>query len=39
VADTVVFMEQGRVLEVGPPGQVLLAPQHPRTREFLAQVL
>jgi len=39
VADTVVFMEQGRVLEVGPPRQVLLAPQHPRTREFLAQVL
>ena len=39
VADTVVFMEQGRVLEVGPPAQVLAAPQHPRTREFLAQVL
>ncbi|WP_084460944.1 amino acid ABC transporter permease/ATP-binding protein [Curvibacter gracilis] len=39
VADTVVFMEQGRVLEAGPPAQVLSAPQHPRTRAFLAQVL
>ena len=39
VADTVVFMEQGRVLEVGPPAQVFDAPTHPRTAAFLAKVL
>ncbi|WP_019997320.1 amino acid ABC transporter permease/ATP-binding protein [Aureimonas ureilytica] len=39
VADRVVFMDGGEVLEVGPPAQVLGAPQHPRTRDFLAKVL
>lgn len=39
VADTIVFMEQGRILETGTPAQVFTAPQHPRTAEFLAKVL
>ncbi|WP_083533364.1 amino acid ABC transporter permease/ATP-binding protein [Bosea sp. WAO] len=39
VADEVVFMEAGRVLEFGPPSRVLGEPDHPRTREFLAKVL
>jgi polar amino acid transport system permease protein len=39
VADTVVFMEQGRVLETGTPDQVFSASQHPRTAAFLAKVL
>ncbi|AWN55257.1 amino acid ABC transporter permease/ATP-binding protein [Methylobacterium sp. 17Sr1-1] len=39
VADQVVFMEDGRILEQGPPSRVLAAPEHPRTREFLAKVL
>ncbi len=39
VADQVVFMEDGRILEQGPPARVLAAPDHPRTREFLAKVL
>jgi len=39
VADTVVFIEQGRVLETGTPDQVFVAPRHPRTAEFLAKVL
>lgn len=39
VADTVVFMEQGRVLEQGPPDQLFNAPRHPRTAAFLAKVL
>lgn len=39
VADEVVFMEAGRILEVGPPVRVLAEPDHPRTREFLAKVL
>ena len=39
VADTVVFMEQGRILESGPPDRIFNAPAHPRTAEFLAKVL
>ncbi|WP_240643679.1 amino acid ABC transporter ATP-binding protein [Paracoccus siganidrum] len=39
VADSIVFMEQGRVIETGAPGQILTDPQHPRTAEFLAKVL
>jgi polar amino acid transport system ATP-binding protein len=39
VADQVVFMDGGRVVEQGPPEQVLDAPQHERTRAFLARVL
>ncbi|WP_352580482.1 amino acid ABC transporter permease/ATP-binding protein [Mesorhizobium sp. M0088] len=39
IADTVVFMENGQVVEVGPPGKVFNAPDHPRTAAFLAKVL
>jgi polar amino acid transport system permease protein len=39
VADTIVFMEQGRILETGTPDTVFNAPAHPRTAEFLAKVL
>ncbi|MDT3441134.1 MULTISPECIES: amino acid ABC transporter ATP-binding protein [unclassified Pseudofrankia] len=39
VADTVVFMDGGVVVESGPPGQVLVDPQHERTRSFLSKVL
>ena len=39
VADRVVFVEDGRILEQGPPDQVLVRPEHPRVQEFLAKVL
>lgn len=39
VADTIVFMEQGRILETGSPDKVFNAPEHQRTRDFLASVL
>ncbi|MFE9747624.1 amino acid ABC transporter ATP-binding protein [Saccharothrix saharensis] len=39
VADTVVFMDAGVVVEQGTPAQVLDDPQHPRTRAFLSKVL
>jgi len=39
VADRVVFIDGGEILEVGPPAQVLGSPCHARTREFLAKVL
>ena len=38
VADHVVFMDGGVVVEEGPPEQVIGAPQHERTRAFLARV-
>jgi polar amino acid transport system ATP-binding protein len=39
VADTLVFMDEGVVVEAGPPRQILTNPQHERTREFLSKVL
>ncbi|MFD5107584.1 amino acid ABC transporter ATP-binding protein [Streptomyces cinereoruber] len=39
VADTVVFMDEGRIVEQGPPDEVLDSPRHERTRAFLSKVL
>ncbi|KVD37438.1 ectoine/hydroxyectoine ABC transporter ATP-binding protein EhuA [Burkholderia sp. MSMB1072] len=39
VADNVLFMERGRIVEAGPPAVVLDAPAHARTRAFLSRVL
>ncbi|MBE1583984.1 amino acid ABC transporter ATP-binding protein [Nonomuraea angiospora] len=39
VADTVAFMDAGRIVELGPPAQLLDAPAHERTRTFLSKVL
>jgi polar amino acid transport system ATP-binding protein len=39
VADRVVFMDQGVIVEMGPPEQVLDTPRHDRTRGFLSAVL
>ncbi|RBQ15403.1 amino acid ABC transporter ATP-binding protein [Spongiactinospora rosea] len=39
VADRVVFMDGGTIVEEGPPGQVIGAPRHERTRTFLRRVL
>ncbi len=39
VADRVVFMDDGIVIEEGPPGVVLVEPEHARTKEFLRLVL
>lgn len=38
VADRVVFLDRGVVVEQGPPAQVLGAPREARTREFLARM-
>jgi polar amino acid transport system ATP-binding protein len=38
VADRVVFMDAGAIVEQGPPEQVLDAPQHERTQRFLSLV-
>jgi polar amino acid transport system ATP-binding protein/general L-amino acid transport system ATP-binding protein len=39
VADRVIFMDAGQIVEQGPPAQVLANPAHPRTRNFLGAVL
>jgi len=39
VADRVVFMDHGQVLEVGPPKHFFENPQHERTQLFMKQIL
>jgi len=39
VAGRVVFMDRGRIVEMGPPQQVLGSPREARTRDFIAAVL
>ena len=38
-ADNVVFLDDGRIVESGPPASVLADPRHERARAFLAAVL
>ncbi len=38
VANTVAFMEAGKMVEVGPAAEVLAAPKSPRTAEFIKAV-
>jgi ABC-type polar amino acid transport system ATPase subunit len=39
VADRVVFMDFGNIVEDGPPGEVFTNPRSPRTRQFLQSIL
>jgi polar amino acid transport system ATP-binding protein len=39
IADTVCFLDQGRILEQGPPSQIFEQPSEPRTREFLDRII
>ena len=39
VADKVVFMYDGQILEVAPPSEIFTNPQNERTRQFLQSVL
>ena len=39
VADKVVFMENGVVVEMGTPEEILISPKNPRTREFLKRYM
>ena len=39
VADRVIFMDAGHVVEVGPPEHFFTNPQHERTKLFLSQIL
>lgn len=39
VADRIVFMDNGKILEVGKPEHFFTAPEHPRLQRFLKQIL
>ena len=39
VADRIIFMDEGVVVEVGTPEAVLNHPQETRTKQFLDQIL
>ena len=39
VADQVVFMDQGAILEVGSPDHFFDNPEHPRLKLFMEQIL
>jgi len=39
VADTVVFMDEGRIIEQAPPAQLFSHPRSERTQKFLSQIL
>ena len=39
VADRVVYMEAGQIVEIGPPAQFFDEPEDERTRRFLSKIL
>lgn len=39
LADRICFLDQGRILEEGPPAQIFSHPHHERTKAFLSRVL
>jgi polar amino acid transport system ATP-binding protein len=39
VADRVGYLHEGRLIEIGPPEQVLSAPREPETQRFLRRLL
>ena len=39
ISDRVCFLDGGRILEQGPPAQLLTAPSNERTKQFLQRVI
>ena len=39
IADRVAFLDEGRIVEEGPPEQIFTNPQSPRTRTFLQRII
>ena len=39
IASRIVFLDEGRILEEGPPERIFSAPTEPRTREFLQRII
>jgi polar amino acid transport system ATP-binding protein len=39
IADQVCFLDEGVILEQGPPAQILSEPREPRTQQFLQRII
>jgi polar amino acid transport system ATP-binding protein len=39
IASRVCFLDEGRILEQGPPDRIFTSPEHPRTRQFLGRII
>jgi len=39
IADRILFLDAGVVLEEGPPEQIFSAPREPRTQQFLQRIV
>ena len=39
IADRVCFLDEGVILEQGPPEQIFSAPREPRTQQFLQRIV
>jgi polar amino acid transport system ATP-binding protein len=39
VSDRIVFMDAGRIVEMGPPGDIMTSPKNARTRNFFSKIL
>ena len=39
IADRVCFLDEGVILEEGPPARIFSSPQQPRTQQFLARIV
>ena len=39
VANRMVYFDEGKIVEEGPPAQIFEAPEHERTKRFLSQIL
>jgi polar amino acid transport system ATP-binding protein len=39
VADRVIFMAEGAIVEEAPPSEFFTNPRHERTRKFLGEIL
>ena len=39
IADRVLFLDEGRIVEQGPPDRIFTAPREPRTQQFLQRII
>jgi polar amino acid transport system ATP-binding protein len=39
IADRICFLDEGVILEQGPPAQILSEPKEPRTQQFLQRII
>jgi len=39
VADRVIFMDEGQIVEIAPPAEFFSRPKHERSKEFLSRLL